>query len=316
MSGVTLTLTGSGADSTLSDGSGNYTFSSLVSGGTYTVTPSKAGRTPASPGINAIDIVAVERHYLQFALLSGCRLAAADVNGDNLINVLDLVAMQRFFLGFPTGTAHVGKYVFVPASRTYSGVVSDQTAQNFDALVLGDVVTPFADRPGGPSQDSAGEETSVGEVPASVTAIALPNVTVDRSMTNFVAGVAAASIDARNHLVGFQGDLTFDSRVVNFESEPVRPAGLTGSRWNVSGNVLDGPGPIRTLRIAGFSLDFTPLSGSGTLFELRMTGVNKTTQTTQLLWAAPPDHFIFIDTDLNTQRPGYTGPGSIAPSDR
>jgi len=34
-----------------------------------------------------------------------------------------------------------------------------------------------------------------------------------------------------------------------------------------------------------------------------------------MFWAAPPDHFIFIDSDLNTQRPGYTGPGSIAPAE-
>src|ERR1700730_18092863 len=39
---VTLTLTGTASDSTLSDSSGNYQFSSLADGGTYTVTPTKA----------------------------------------------------------------------------------------------------------------------------------------------------------------------------------------------------------------------------------------------------------------------------------
>ena len=38
---VTLTLTGDATASTLSDGSGNYQFSSLASGGSYTVTPSE-----------------------------------------------------------------------------------------------------------------------------------------------------------------------------------------------------------------------------------------------------------------------------------
>ena len=104
--------------------------------------------------------------------------------------------------------------------------------------------------------------------------------------------------------------------MLTFESEPVQPAGITGGNWNVSGNVLDGPGPIRTLRISAFSNDFKPLSGSGTLFELRMNRVSKAAQSTQLIWVAAPDHFIFIDADLNTQRPGYAAPGSVGPSER
>ena len=80
----------------------------------------------------------------------------------------------------------------------------------------------------------------------------------------------------------------------------MQKAGLTGRNWNVSGNVLPGAGPIRTLRISAYSNDFTPLSGSGTLFELRMSRVSKAAQGTQLLWAAPPDNFIFIDADLMT----------------
>ena len=90
-------------------------------------------------------------------------------------------------------------------------------------------------------------------------------------MTNFIAQVTTTAIDAKNKLVGFQGDFTFDERVVTFQSEPVQNAGLTAGNWNVSGNVLPGAGPIRTLRISAYSNDFTPLSGSGTLFELRMT---------------------------------------------
>jgi hypothetical protein len=42
--------------------------------------------------------------------------------------------------------------------------------------------------------------------------------------------------------------------------------------------------------------------------------MSKAGQITQLFWAAPPDHFIFIDADLNTHKPGYTAPGSVTPS--
>ena len=78
--------------------------------------------------------------------------------------------------------------------------------------------------------------------------------------------------------------------------------------------VLPGTGPIRTLRISADSNDFTPLSGSETLFELRITRVGKAAQGTQLIRAAPPDHFIFIDADLKTQKPCNAASVSVTSS--
>jgi hypothetical protein len=148
---VTLALTGSASDSTLSDGAGNYQFTSLVSGGNYTVTPSKAARLPGSPNINTVDVIATQRHFLNIGSpLSGCRLSAADVNGDTGINTVDVIAIQRFYLSLTTGIANVGKYQFAPVSRNYPGVVSNQTGQNYDTLIFGDVVPNFAERLDGP----------------------------------------------------------------------------------------------------------------------------------------------------------------------
>jgi hypothetical protein len=163
-------------------------------------------------------------------------------------------------------------------------------------------------------EDAAGDGTNAGEVPAATVAtVALPNAAIDQSKSNFIAAVRTSAIDAKNKLVGFQGDFTFDERVVTFQSEPVQKAGITAGDWNVSGNVLPGPGPIRTLRVSAYSLDFTPLLGSGTLFELKMLRVSKA-QSTPLLWATPPDGFIFIDADLHTQKPGNAAPGSVTAS--
>jgi hypothetical protein len=297
-------------DSILSNGSGNYMFSSLPSGGNYTVTPTKSALTPASPGINTVDVIAVQRHILNLGTpLSGCKLTAADVNGIGGVNTIDVIATQRFAVGLFTGTANTGKYKFTPSNRSYTTIVSNQTGQNYDALVFGDVATGFIHRPeGGPPETAAGADVSAREIPATV---ALPEVTVDQSKSNFVAAVTTTEIDATNKLVGFQGDFTFDERVVTFQSEPVRKAGLTGGNWNVTGNVLAGAGPIRTLRISAYSSDFAPLSGSGTLIELRMTRVSKAAQGTQLIWALPPEHFIFIDADLKTQKPGYPASGGV-----
>jgi hypothetical protein len=237
------------------------------------------------------------------------------VTGDNRIDTSDVVAIQRFFLGQTFGTADVGKYQFTPASRSYAPLTANQTAQDYATLIFGDVISTFADRAtGGPSQDAAGDDLLSNEVPATVAAVALPEVAVDQSRSNVIAHVTTTAIDATNELVGFQGDFTFDERVVTFQNEPVQKAGITAGNWNVLGNVLPGAGPIRTLRISAYSNDFTPLSGSGTLFELRITRVSKAAQITQLIWAAPPDQFIFIDADLNTQKPGNAAPGSVIPS--
>ena len=150
---VTLTLTGTSSDSTLSDGSGNYQLSSLAPGGNYTVTPTKAARVPGSKNINTVDVIATQRHFLNLGTpLTGCRLMAADVNGDTSIDTVDVIAIQRFFLGLSTGIANTGKYQFTPVNRTYTGIVSNQTGQNYDTLVFGDVAAGFVELVDGPSQ--------------------------------------------------------------------------------------------------------------------------------------------------------------------
>jgi hypothetical protein len=302
---VTLTLAGSGSGSTLSDASGNYQFRSLVAGGSYTVTPTKSALPPGSAGINTVDVIAVQRHFLNFAPLPfGCRRTAADVNGDTLINTADLVAIQRFALGLSIGIANTGKYLFTPASRAYLAVVSNQTGQNYDTLVFGDVAAGFVYRPEDPLQSA--------EADGRVEEVALPEVVVDQFVTDFLAEVTTTTISAADNLVGFQCDFTFDSSVVTFQSPPVSSAGLTDGNWNVSGNVLPGEGPIRTLRISAYSNDFTPLSGSGTLFNLNMTRVSSTPGAfTALTWEGVSNHFIFIDTDLNTQAPREAVPGEV-----
>ena len=69
-------------------------------------------------------------------------------------------------------------------------------------------------------------------------------------MTDFTQPVVTSAINPADNQVGFQGDFTFNSTMVTFQNPPVSGAGLTGSNWNVSGNVLPGAGPIRTLRIS------------------------------------------------------------------
>ena len=118
-------------------------FSSLAGGGNYAVRPSKAARLPGSAGINTVDVIGVQRHFLNIALLTGCKLAAADVNGDTAVNTVDVIAVQRFFLFLSTGVANTGKYKFNPVTRSYTGLVTSQFGQNYDTIVFGDVAASY-----------------------------------------------------------------------------------------------------------------------------------------------------------------------------
>src|SRR5438552_18186784 len=85
-------------------------------------------------------------------------------------------------------------------------------------------------------------------------------------------------------------------------------AGLTAVNWNVSGNVLNsGPGTFKNLRVSAFSNDFTPLNGSGLLYNVRMLRVsNNPGDMSTLAWQPAPDNFIFIDDNLNVHTPAQT----------
>ena len=146
---VTVTATGSASTSTLSNASGNYQLL-LPPGGTYTVTPTKPALLPGAIGIDTIDVIAAQRHFTSCSAhpekcLLGCALTAGDVNSDGIVSTIDVIAIQRFSLGITTGTANVGKYKFAPTIRVYSGLISNQTAQNYDTLILGDVASHFVE---------------------------------------------------------------------------------------------------------------------------------------------------------------------------
>jgi len=97
-----------------------------------------------SNGINTVDVIAIQRHFLNLGTpLSGCRLTAADVNSVNGVDTVDVIATQRFFLGLTTGIANTGKYQFSPLNRVYSPLTTNQVSQNYDAVIFGDVASPF-----------------------------------------------------------------------------------------------------------------------------------------------------------------------------
>ncbi len=147
----------------------------------------------------------------------------------------------------------------------------------------------------------------ISDCPQPVT-VSLPSDSFNTSVpssTVIIEPVVTTLIHPSLGYTGFQADFIFDSAVVSFSSPFAQPAGLTGTNFNVSANILNtGPGTVKTLRISAFSLDLTPLNGSGLLFNLRMLRVSGTPgATSPLIWSPAPNDFEFIDQDFNTHSP-------------
>ena len=121
----------------LTDAAGIYSFS-VPSGTTINVVPFKQAVQPAMGGINSVDAIAVKQHFLGIRTLTGCAYAAADVTGDGVIDTADAIAIRQFFLNFPAGL--VGNYVFMPQSIQYNNVTTNQSGQDYSAVILGQVI--------------------------------------------------------------------------------------------------------------------------------------------------------------------------------
>ena len=197
----------------------------------------------------------------------------------------------------------------------------NQTFSNVSVLLrgCGPIPTPTATATVVPSPTPTATATAAG-TPALIK-VFLPIDTFSTSVpttTVIIEPVTTTLIDNSTtqgtNLVGFQGDFTFDSAVIGFATSgvnapPVQRAGLTSDpNWNVSSNVLPGPGPtpgtLRILRVSAFMANFVPLNGFGTLFELRPFRVSSTCgATSPLVWRADPDNFFYIDDNLDIHTP-------------
>lgn len=113
--------------STMTNIDGQYGFSSVIAASNVDIDPSS--NVPHDAGVNALDIVRLQRHLLVVdPITSPYKLIAADVNNDKVVNAIDVVTLQRMQLKlidvFPNNTSHR----FVPMSYVFVG---DPLTSNF-----------------------------------------------------------------------------------------------------------------------------------------------------------------------------------------
>ena len=134
--GIDLLLTGNRLYRGTSGLDGTYTVSH-VPAGNYTLAPSDAS---ATGGISAYDASLALRHDAGLASLSGRALQAADVNQNGAVTSHDAFYMLQRAVGLiDLPFQGAGKvWLFDPAERTYNTLNTDQTGQDFTAILLGD----------------------------------------------------------------------------------------------------------------------------------------------------------------------------------
>ena len=142
-------------DSTITDPSdGSFNFN-LFQQRNYTITPRKNNDVIKAKGVNVLDVLQMQSHILGSTLLnSPYKIIAADVNGDQAINILDVIATKRLILGIDTTFPVNRLWAFVDSlqtfpnpqnpfpylsSKSYSNLSSTQINQSFYGVKLGDV---------------------------------------------------------------------------------------------------------------------------------------------------------------------------------
>ena len=155
ISGVNLNATGTASALATSDGSGNYFLSNLL-GGNYTVTPTKTGEVR---GINSLDATRIQQHLVGITTLTANQLIAADTDGNGVVNSLDATRIQQSLIGMQTPNI-IGQWKFAPASRQYNALGGNATAQDYQAMLVGEVSGNWATAASFARDSEAKEEDS------------------------------------------------------------------------------------------------------------------------------------------------------------
>ena len=296
---TTVNLTGDASATTSTGGppsTGAYSFTNLAIG-SYVVTPTKSG---AATGITSFDAGRVQLDVLNpGSVLTACQRLAGDVNQNSSLTSFDAGLIQQYVLNVmpPNPSNHTGEWRFNPPSRTYVTLLSDQTNQNFDALLLGETNGNWT--PAGPtspsisSQDRTRDDAASSTPEAPTTAsrkppsstdpigtqapnavtVALPNATVLSTGTFTLPITATITAPA---VISFDLIFTFNPAVVGFQATAVSATGLT-TGWSVGSSFPNST----TLQISGFGPATT---GTGNLVNLNFTRVGAQGTSTPLTW--------------------------------
>lgn len=159
---VTLTASGTPQATDTTDASGAYSLDGLGAGA-YTVTPSKAAQTNNN-GISLQDASEVAKYVFNQRTFTPNQLIAADATGDGTVSLQDASEIAKRAFNVASSNI-IGQWKFVPAFRNYPSLSSNQTGQNYEAVLVGDVTgswTPPQPPTNRPEEETAAKDEIAG----------------------------------------------------------------------------------------------------------------------------------------------------------
>jgi uncharacterized protein (TIGR03437 family) len=265
--GVTLNITGSSTASATTNSSGNYTLPNLNSGN-YTLTPSKTGDIN---GIASFDAALVAQHVVGITTLTACQQAAGDSSNNGELSSFDAAFIAQYVVGINNAANLAGTWKFVPPTRSYTNLSSNQANQNFDAVLVGDVSgnwTPTALLP----------ETIAFtplNAPTQAVQVSLPDLT-SAPGASLILPITVGDLTGRG-VIAFDLDLSYDDSVLQAQPDSTDAVGTLSGGFTITANATAG-----RLRVSGFGT--APLAGSGVLLKLRFNVTGNAGANTALTW--------------------------------
>ncbi|MBU1984490.1 choice-of-anchor J domain-containing protein, partial [bacterium] len=131
-------------DSVVTVGTGAYDFPALIVGTTYQVTPSCSSEIDCDGAISFYDASLAAQYAIGLITLDTLEQRAGDVSGNGDVTFYDASLIAQYAIGLITDFPSPCRWQFAPSSRLYDPLLSDQYAQDYVGICLGDVSSNWA----------------------------------------------------------------------------------------------------------------------------------------------------------------------------
>lgn len=263
--GTALNVTGSSTTTATTNTSGNYTLPNLNSGN-YTLTPAKTGDVN---GLASFDAALVAQSVVGIITLTSCQQLAGDTSNNGELSSFDAALIAQYVVGINNAASIAGTWKFVPPTRSYTNLSSNQTNQNFDAVLVGDVSGNWA------AGATAFDELARASSPTQQVSLALPNLNATTG-TSVTIPITVGDLSGKG-VIAYDFDLVFDQNVLQAQGTPYDAANTLSSALTITAN----PQPGR-LRVSAFGTQ--SLAGAGTLLNLKFNVIGAGGTSTALTW--------------------------------
>ncbi len=244
---------------------GAYSLSGFGAG-PYTVTPTKTTDVTA---ISGFDSGLIAQHVVALITLNSAQAAAADVSEAAGITSFDAALIARFVVALP-GSGVTGNWKFNPVNRSYPSVETNQTNQDYSAILMGEVSGDWT-----PPTMFAFSKAS-RPAPEAVVTVTAPTMNAQVG-TNFDIPVTVGDTTGQG-IISYQFDMLYDPAIIQPQGSPVDTAGTMSSGMFVT---VNNPSP-GLLKVVAFQA--TPISGAGTLFKFKFTAIGMPPSFSLLTW--------------------------------